>query len=66
MCTAFDTKKQSMHYFNLLEPMYINVALNFNNSYNPAYKNEPFKYQVNVLNSKVILSVTPAIVKDIF
>lgn len=44
MCTAFDTKKQSMHYFNLLEPMYINVALNFNNSYNPAYKNEPFKY----------------------
>ena len=66
MCSAFDEKKGSMHYFNLLEPMFVNVAMNFNNSYNPAYKNEPFKYQIAVLNSKVILSVTPAIVKDIF
>ena len=33
-----------MYYFNLLEPMYLNVAMNFNNDYNPTFKNEPFKY----------------------
>jgi hypothetical protein len=44
----------------------LNVAINLNNGYNPMFKNEPFKYQVAVLCSKVILSVTPAMVKDIF
>jgi len=28
----------------LFEPAYINVAMNFNTLYNPAFKNEPFKY----------------------
>jgi hypothetical protein len=55
-----------MEYFNLVEPMYLNVAMNFNHQYNAAFKEEPFKYRVVVLNSKVILSVTPAMVKDLF
>jgi hypothetical protein len=55
-----------MNYFNLLEPMYLNVAINLNSDYNPRFKEEPFKYQIVVLNSKVILSVTPSIVKDLF
>lgn len=51
----------------MVEPMYLNVAMNFNSDFNPAFKkNETFKYQVVVLNSKVILSVTPAMVKDLF
>jgi hypothetical protein len=66
MCTAFDERTQ-MEYFNLIEPMYLNVAINLNPDYNPAYKSqETFKYRVVILNSKVILSVTPAIVKDLF
>lgn len=45
MCTAFKQEKQDkMHYFNLLEPMYLNVAINLNNDYNPSFKDEPFKY----------------------
>jgi hypothetical protein len=55
-----------MVYFNLLEPMYLNVGIGLNHQYNYEYKNEPFKYRVVVLNSKVILSVTPALVKDLF
>jgi len=55
-----------MHYWNLLEPMYVNVAINLNNDYNPKYKNEDFKYQVIALCSKVILQVCPSVVKDVF
>lgn len=56
-----------MQYFNLIEPLYLNIALNFNSDFNPTHKkNETFKYQVVVLQSKVILSVTPAMVKDLF
>jgi hypothetical protein len=46
--------------------MYVNVAINLNANYNPSFKSEPFKYQINVLISKVILSATPAMVKDVF
>ena len=59
-------KKERMQYFNLVEPMYVNVAINLNTNYNPSFKHEPFKYQINVLISKVILSATPAMVKDVF
>lgn len=59
-------KKERMQYFNLVEPMYLNVAINLNTNYNPSFKHEPFKYQINVLISKVILSATPAMVKDVF
>ena len=31
-------------YQNIIEPFYINIAINMNNSYAPAYKKEPFKY----------------------
>lgn len=55
-----------MEYFNLIEPMYLNVSIGLNHGYNSRYKKESFKYRVVVLNSKVILSVTPAIVKDLF
>lgn len=33
--------------------------------YNPAFKQEPFKYQVVVLVSKLIYTVTPDVLKDI-
>lgn len=56
-----------MSYQNLIEPMYINVALNFNEYYNPTHKkNEEFKYKIAILCSKVILSVSPCMVKDFF
>jgi hypothetical protein len=64
-CSAF-SEESKMVYFNLLEPMYLNVGIGLNHQYNYEYKNEPFKYRVVVLNSKVILSVTPALVKDLF
>ena len=64
---AFTTKdaEKSMQNFNLIEPLYINVAINLNSDFNPAFKEEFFKYQVVVLVSKVILTVTPEAVKDI-
>lgn len=46
--------------------MYLNIAINLNNDYNPMFKDEPFKYQIVVLNSKVIFSVNPGMIKDIF
>ena len=56
-----------MHYYNLIEPLYVNVALNFNEFFNPRFKkNEEFKYKVTILCSKVILAVSPCMVKDIF
>jgi hypothetical protein len=55
-----------MHFFNLIEPLYVNVAFNLNNSYNPEFKEEPFKYRCTILVSKVILAVTPSVVKDVF
>jgi hypothetical protein len=54
-----------MQNFNLIEPLYINVAINLNSDFNPAFKEEFFKYQIVVLVSKVILTVTPEAVKDI-
>ena len=46
--------------------MYLNVAINLNNDFNPRFKNEDFKYNICVLCSKVILQVSPNVVKDIF
>ena len=51
-------------YQNIIEPFYINIAINMNNSYAPAYKKEPFKYQVVVLVSKLILNTSPDMVRD--
>ena len=33
-----------INHHSLLEPFYINVAINMNNMYNPTYKQELFKY----------------------
>ena len=33
-----------INHHNLLEPFYVNVAINMNNMYNPTYKQELFKY----------------------
>ena len=49
---------------NLLEPFYVNMAINLNNMYNPRFKDEPFKYQVNLLVSKIILTATPDLFRD--
>jgi len=33
-----------MNNFNLIEPLYLNVAINLNSGFNPHFKEEPFKY----------------------
>lgn len=53
-----------MNHHNLLEPFYINVAINMNNMYNPTYKQELFKYQCTLLVSKLILTTTPDLCRD--
>ena len=53
-----------INYQNIIEPFYINIAINMNNSYAPAYKNEPFKYQITILMSKLILNTSPDMVRD--
>ena len=42
----------------------MNVAINLNDMYNPTYKDEPFKYNISVLVSKVIVSANPNIARD--
>lgn len=49
-----DDEHVGLNFHNLLEPFYINMAINMNNMYNPTYKNEPFKYQCTLLISKII------------
>ena len=57
----------SINQFNLIEPMYLNVAINLNSNYTPAQATqEPFKYQIVMLVSRVILTVNPSVVKDMF
>jgi hypothetical protein len=64
--SAFDSNTAtSINRFNLCEPFFVNIALNFNTLYNPAYKDEPFKYQICTLVSKLIYTVTPDVLKDI-
>lgn len=53
-----------INHHNLLEPFYINVAINMNNMYNPTYKQELFKYQTTCLVSKLILTTTPDLCRD--
>jgi len=38
------SNQQTMNNFNLIEPLYVNVAINLNSDFNPAFKDEPFKY----------------------
>ena len=49
-----DDENPGLNFHNLLEPFYINMAINMNNMYNPTYKDEPFKYQCTLLVSKII------------
>lgn len=49
---------------NLLEPFYVNMAINMNNLYNPTYKQELFKYQCTLLVSKLIMTTTPDLCRD--
>ena len=53
-----------INHHNLLEPFYINIAINMNNMYNPTYKQELFKYQTTMLVSKLILTTTPDLCRD--
>jgi len=50
-----DDEHVGLNFHNLLEPFYINMAINMNNMYNPTYKNELFKYQCTLLVSKIIV-----------
>jgi len=56
--------KQDMHY--LLDPLFINVAINLNTSYNSALPYHSYKHQVNVLVSRLHLNLQPDTVRDIF
>lgn len=49
----------------LIEPFYINVAINLNKLYTPLYKEEPFKYNVTTLVSNVIFNIDPEVLSDI-
>ena len=52
--------------YNLVEPFYVNIAINLNEYYNPTYKkNEPFKYHVAVLVSKIKVSLDQHIARDL-
>ena len=58
-------EKLGINHHNLLEPFYINVAINLNNYYNPTYKKqELFKYKFTTLVSKLILTTTPDLCRD--
>lgn len=59
-----DTEEHGINHHNLLEPFYINIAINMNNMYNPTYKQELFKYQTTVLVSKLIFTTTPDLCRD--
>jgi hypothetical protein len=49
-----------------VEPFYVNIAINLNEYYNPTYKkNEPFKYHVAVLVSKIKVSLDQHIARDL-
>lgn len=45
--------------------MFVNVAINLNTSYAPDYKLEPFRYNVSVLVSNVIMNLSPDVLKNI-
>ena len=49
----------------LIEPFYVNVAINLNKLYTPLYKEEPFKYNVTTLISNVIFNVDPEVLSEI-
>lgn len=42
----------------------MNLAINLNTCYTPMYKQEPFKYNIALLVSKVIVMVSPALLAD--
>ena len=62
--SGFEGGEENIYHTNIVEPFYINVAINLNNRYAPAYKKEPFKYQVVVLVSKLILNSDPDLFRD--
>lgn len=62
----FDGTYEGLNRHNLIEPFYINVALNLNTCYTPLYKHEPFKYNAAILVSKMIFATSPALVDDVF
>jgi len=51
---------------NLIEPLYINVAINLNSEFQAQYVHHTYKYRVVVLVSKVIVTLTPDALKDVF
>ena len=61
---ALGEDQVGINHHSLLEPFYINVAININNMYNPMYKQELFKYQCTVLISKMIMTTTPDLCRD--
>jgi len=59
MQSVFDGSYEGLNRHNLIEPFYINVAINLNTCYTPQYKQEPFKYNIAVLVSKMIFTTGP-------
>lgn len=59
-----DDETVGLNNHNVLEPFYINMAINMNNMYNPTYKQELFKYQCTILVSKIIATTNPDLLRD--
>ena len=49
----------------LVEPMYVNVAMNFNTSYTPDYTSSPFRYNICTLVSDIKVNLNPRILTQV-
>lgn len=59
-------KETAMRENYLLEPMFVNVAINLNTCYVPQYEQQPFKYSVGVLVSNVVTNLSPKVITKLF
>ena len=50
---------------NILNPMFVNVAINLNTCYVPDFVKQPFKYNVSVLVSNIVLNLSPDVLKNV-
>jgi hypothetical protein len=45
--------------------MFVNVAINLNTCYVPDFVKQPFKYNVSVLVSNIVLNLSPDVLKNV-
>lgn len=49
----------------LVEPMFVNIALNFNTCYVPDYKEQPFRYNICTMVSDVKINLNPEVLRQV-